>query len=245
MRVLTRGALRALALLAGALAWAAAAHALLNDIVGGNDTPPPPAWQLRGLPQQKAPFTRFSRIELDGQPVLRVQADASYGYLVHAWPIGTAGRWLSWRWRVDEFNALADLRTRDGDDAALKVCVMFDLPLQAVPFTERQLLRLARARSGEALPAATLCYVWDERLPGGTLLDNPYSRRVRWIVLRGAGSDVSIWHGERRDVQADFQRAFGDESRSVPAITAIAVGADADNTRGRSLAYLSGLRLEP
>lgn len=241
-RVLT--ALRACAVLVASL-FAALAHASLADIDGGGGGPPPAPWQLRGLPQQKHPVTRFSRVELDGHGALRVQADASYGYLVHALPPGSAARWLSWRWRVDEFNARADLRTREGDDAALKVCVIFDLPLEAVPFAERQLLRLARARSGEPLPAATLCYVWDARLAAGTVLDNAYSRRVRWIVLRGADTGLSSWQSERRDLQADFLRAFGDESRSVPPVLAVAVGADADNTGGRSLAYLAGLRLEP
>ncbi len=221
------------------------AQASLSDIDGGSGSLPPAPWQLRGLPQQKEPFTRFSRVDLDGQSVLRVQAEASYGYLVHALPPLAPARWLSWRWRVDQGNAQADLRTRDGDDAALKVCVMFDLPLDAVPFGERQLLRLARSRSAEPLPSATLCYVWDSRLPPGTVLDNAYSRRVRWMVLHGAGSPTSTWQSERRDVHADFLRAFGDESRSVPSILAIAVGADADNTRARSVAYLAALRLEP
>ena len=157
----------------------------------------------------------------------------SYGNLVHELPPGNPGRWLSWRWRIDEANPRADLRTRDGDDAALKVCVLFDLPLDAVPFAERQLLRIARARSGEALPAATLCYVWDPRLPAGTLLDNAHSRRVRWLVLRGAGSPIATWQSERRDVQADFLRAFGDEARAAVPLQAIAVGADADNTKGQ------------
>ena len=218
----------------------------LRDIDGGAiGAAPPPPWHWRGLPQQKEPMTRFDTVMLDARPALRVVADASYGNLVHELPPGAPGRWLSWRWRVDEANARADLRTRDGDDAALKVCVLFDLPLDAVPFTERQLLRLARARSGEDLPAATLCYVWDPHLPAGTLLENAHSRRVRWWVLRGTGSAGATWYSERRDVQADFLRAFGDEARAAVPLLAIAVGADADNTSGRSVGYLSGLRLEP
>jgi hypothetical protein len=245
MRQRAFAAWRRLGAVVAAAAMATTAQAQLGDIVGGDGAWPPPPWRLRSLPRQTQALTRFSRVELDGQLALRVQADASYGYLVHALAPGTGARWLSWRWRVDEANARADLRTRDGDDAALKVCVSFELPLDAVPFVERQLLRLARSRSGDALPAATLCYVWDPHLAGGSLLDNAYSRRVRWLVLRGAGSPLSTWQSERRDLQADFLRAFGDESRSVPPLLAIAVGADADNTRGRSLAYLTDLRLQP
>jgi hypothetical protein len=137
----------------------------------------------------------------------------------------------------------ADLRRKGGDDTALKVCAMFDLPRANLPFFERQLLRIAELRTGEPLPAATLCYVWDAGLPRGSLLPNAYTRRVRFIVLGGGATQH--WQAERQDLAADFLRAFGDESRRVPPLTAIAIGADADNTGSRSLSYLDALRLEP
>lgn len=203
-----------------------------------------PAWQFRGLPQQKPPRTAYGVVRLDGEPVLRIDARASYGNLVHTLPAGSAARRLAWRWRVEQPNAQADLRTKAGDDNAVKVCLLFDLPLQAVPFVERQLLRLARSRSDELLPAATLCYTWDARLPAGTLLDNPYSRRVRSLVLRGAETAPGRWQAEARDVAADFLRAFGDEARSVPPLLAVAVAGDADNTGATSLAFVADLALE-
>lgn len=202
-----------------------------------------PAWRPVGLPPGKAPPTRFVPVTLDGVAALRLETDASYGTLVHAVPGG--GGTLSWRWRLDRPVAAADLRTQAGDDAALKVCAMFDLPLSALPFWERQTMRLARSVSGEDLPAATLCYVWDPALPAGTLLPNAYSRRLRWIVLQGQGAPLAAWRSERRDLQADFLRAFGDESPAVPPLKAIAIGADADNTRGASLGHVAGLDLQP
>ena len=51
------------------------------------------------------------------------------------------------------------------------------------------------------------------------------------------------WRDERRDIAADFRQLFGDESPEVPEILAIALGADADNTRGRSLAHVADLVL--
>lgn len=206
---------------------------------------PDGAWRRVGLPKQTIAPTGFGVVEIDARRALRIAADDSYGYLVHALgPADGTPRWLGWRWRVDRFNPAVDLRSRTGDDAAVKLCVGFDLPLAAVPFFERQLLRLARMLSGEPLPTATLCYVWDPQLPAGTLLDNAYSRRLRMIVLQGRGQPAQAWRSERRDLAADFVRAFGDETTVVPALTAIAVGADADNTHGRSLAFIADLRLE-
>lgn len=210
----------------------------------GPTGPPPRPWHLAGLPKQQQPATTYTLVPLDGRTVLQVRAERSYGNLVHPLPHETFARQLAWRWRLDEPLARADLRERQGDDSAVKVCALFDLPDRAVPFFERQLLKLARLRSGEPLPAATVCYVWDPSLPAGTRLDNAYTRRLRYVVLRGAGEALHQWAAEQRDLHADFLALFGDEAREVPPLLGVAVAADADNTQGRSLAHVSDLTLE-
>jgi hypothetical protein len=203
-----------------------------------------PDWQAAGMPTKKKPLTRFDPVELEGQRVLRVEAEGSYGNLVHRVPQDGPKRMLSWRWRVDQVIAAADQRVRSADDTAVKVCAMFDLPLSSVPFTDRQILRAARALAGEELPSATVCYVWDNKLVQGTELPNAFTNRMRIIVLRGTGSRTGEWSSERRDVRADFLRLFGDESTVVPPLLAVVVAADADNTKGRSLAYVTDLTFE-
>jgi hypothetical protein len=217
---------------------------LLTPPAGASDVPAPP-WLVIGLPKQSKPFTRFSIVTLDGQRVLRVEAVASYGNLDHPLvevPEGT--RRLSWRWRVDALVADADLRRKDGDDSPIKVCALFDLPMSALPFVDRQLLRMARVSAGEILPAASVCYVWDNLLAPGTVLDNAFTRRVRTIVLRGPETPLRGWVSEQRDVVADFLRLFGDEAKTVPPLMGVAVGADADNTGGRSLAFVGAIKLD-
>jgi hypothetical protein len=225
----------------GALAPCAAVASILAPLSGPPGSLPQAPWVLAGLPGQTLPVTRFRLERLDGGMVLRVQTEASYGNLVHALT-GVAAGWLSWRWRVDKALASPDLRSREGDDVALKVCALFDMPRSAVPFVERQLLRLAESRSGESLPTATLCYAWDPSWPEGTVVANAYSRRVRYITL---GGKVLAWHAVRRDLAADFVRAFGDETTSIPRLLAVALGADADNTRGESLGFIADLEFIP
>ncbi len=238
-----RLAIAGVVLLVGAAAPLRAAAPVLVQPAGAADTPAAP-WQLLGLPQQGLPATRYSVVALDGQRVLRVDAQGSYGNLVHPIARGTEARQLAWRWRLDEPNPAADLRRKDGDDSPLKVCALFDLPTDAVPFLERQVLRIARLRTGEALPAASVCYVWDARLAPGTVLDNAYSRRVRMVVLRGPEAGLRSWQAERRDVAADFLRLFGDEAQTVPPLLGIAITGDADNTRARSLGYVGSITLD-
>lgn len=203
------------------------------------------AWQLSTLPADKgiAP-SGFERAVVDGVVGLKVRTDASYGVLSHAWQ-GVTPAYLSWRWRVDEPLKGADLATKAGDDAAIKVCVMFDQPMSDIPFFQRTGLALARSVTGQDLPSATLCYVWDQRYKEGTSGANPYTARVRYIVLGGAGAVLGQWVPQKRRVSEDFQRLFGKESPRTPPVTAVAVGADSDNTRGHSLAYISPLRWLP
>lgn len=202
-------------------------------------------WLPAPLPKQTLPPTRFSLIDIDDSAALRIESRASYGNLVHHVEAdAAAARTLQWRWRLETAIDGADLQTKASDDAALKVCVLFEMPIQQVPFVERQLLRMARAATGQALPAATLCYVWAPLLKADTLLPNAHTKRMRWLVLQGAGTPLSAWRSERRDLVADFLRAFGDESAQVPPIVAVLVGADADNTGGRGAGFVAALELQ-
>jgi hypothetical protein len=231
----------------GGLTAAAAAPDVMRvqTFSGAPEGVPPLPWRVVGLPDPKIAVTEFQTIALDGETVLRLRANRSYGTLSHALPARLPGPHprLQWRWRLEQPLAQPNLRRKDGDDAALKVCAMFDMPLDKLGFMERNVLRLARARSGEPLPAAVLCYVWDTTLQPGTLLPNAYSARVRYLVLNGAETPLQRWASHSRNLQQDFLRAFGDESSTVPPLIALVVGADADNTAGNSLAYVGDIAL--
>ena len=204
-----------------------------------------PPWRVAGLPGQKLPLTRFTIVRNGDTPVLQLQADASYANLVldmggtRLPPDAT----LRWRWQLLNAPEATDLRSRRGDDSALKVCALFDMALQGMSFGEQTRLRMARALSGEPLPAATLCYVWDRQLPAGSELPNAFSTRVRYLVLSQGPAQPGQWQTLERNLGRDFLRAFGHETTVVPPLLALAVGADTDNTGSHSLAYVGDLSL--
>ncbi len=206
-------------------------------------------WRFVGFPKSKAdiPHTRFEWVDVQGERALKVSTRASYGTWVHDLPKTEPGR-LQWRWRLDQpltgGKSVADIFIKAADDAALKVCVMWDHPLDRVPFWERALLRIARSVSGENLPAATLCYVWDSTYPAGQKGANPYTQRVRFITLQGKDAPLGQWQTETRDVAADFAKLFADElpaGASVPSVRAVLIGADSDNTGSQSVGWVKGL----
>ena len=253
------------------LAAAGQVHAqgvALPAFSAANAGAPPAAWRFAGLPGQSkvsgsknpniigAPATRFDIALIDNQKVLRIQTDASYGNLVHALPGVTLapGTQLRWRWRLEQPLLTADLHQKRGDDLPLKVCLLFDVPLAQLSFVDRSVLSFARSVSGEKLPSATLCYVWDHTLPAGTLLNNAYTSRVRMLVLSSGDKNLGQWVTHQRDVAADFKLAFGDKgvdkggdkgNDALPPLDAVLVGADSDNAGGQSLGYVGDVTLAP
>ncbi len=234
-------------LLAGLMAWSVAgsAHAQaaptawLTRLTSAGPVPEP--WHFTTLPHKKP--TSFGVVRQDGQSVLKVEADDSYGNLVHPVRVALDGAAsLAWRWRVERFVEGADLRSRSGDDGAAKLCVFFALPTDRLPFGERTRLALARSATGEDVPSETLCYVWDEKEAKNTLLPNAFTRRIRMLVLE---TGAAGWRSERRNLLADYRRAFGDESGGLqPDIVGVAVSADSDNTRGHGLSFFGDLELQ-
>lgn len=225
---------------ASALAQAPAIAPFSTAAVG----PPPAPWQLLTLPKLPR-HTRYEIAEIDGSRALRVQAVASYANLLH--PVDAAAGTrpvLAWRWRVERFPANADLRRKQGDDTAARLCVLFDIPDVRLSFAVRMQLKLGRTLFDPNLPAASICYVWDEKLAAGTSLPNVHTDRVRMIVLQQG--NPGTWAAERRDVQADFARAFPSEAAGGfrPRVLAVAVAGDGDNTGGESLAWIGDIRLE-
>jgi hypothetical protein len=205
---------------------------------------PPVAWRFVGLPGRYArPPTLFDVNEVDGSKVLRVRSDKSYGNLVHAHQ--GSMKQITWRWRLDEPLVKANLHDKKAEDMALKVCLSFDLPVSRIPANERTTFRLANFFSTEPLPTATLCYVWAQVEPVGHTQASPYTGRVHYVVLDSGDKELKTWHAHTRDVQADFLKAFGAEAQTMPALTAIIVGADSDNTLGTSLGYVGDIQTLP
>jgi Protein of unknown function (DUF3047) len=214
--------------------------------IGLVDMPSAP-WKLALLPGQTKPSTQFSVVELDAQRVLRVASSKSYGKLLHAIDVQLAPpKRLRWDWRID-LHPEADLRSRSGDDVALRVCAFYDWPTHKMPAMDRMRMALAEAIAGESLPGAAVCYVWDKALPVGTVMPNAFSRRIRMMVVDGDESSKKSWREHTRDLQKDFRAAFSDEwedGDALPPLLAVAIGADTDNTGGEGLAYVRSISLQ-
>lgn len=229
----------ALAALLTALALPALANTAALDFShapAGNALPP--GWQRYTMSRHKPPATVTVETQ-DGRSVVHIDADANAGAIVdrfRAAPDAT----LSWRWKIDRTVAKGDLTRRAGDDFAARVYVFFDVPTRQLSFGQRMTLSLARRLTGENLPTAAICYVWDNHHAPGTIAPNPFYAPVRTVVIESGNGKAGQWVSESRDVAADFRKAFG---REAPPITGIALAADTDNTHARTHAWFADVHL--
>jgi len=187
----------------------------------------PAEWQASTVASIEQ-HTRYTLVNDDGLTVLQADARASASGLTRKIRFDPAllPR-LHWRWKIDQVIANADLSSKSGDDFPVRLYVMFDYPLDKLSFGERNLLRLARTFSDPDLPAATLCYVWDNKTPAGSIVTSAYASRVKMIVVESGNARAGQWVRFERDLAADFKAAFGD---AAPPVTAIAIATDTDNT---------------
>jgi len=237
-----RAAFFAALAVAAAAAWAQTEITRFSSARPGS--PLPPGWSERHV--QRAAPVRFALVDDGGSTVLEAASAHAAGAVVHPVPMDTSATpWLAWRWKIDRVVSKARMESRDGDDFAARIYVFFDVPLDSLPFGTRWKIRLARLVYGESLPTAALCYVWDNSHPPGTTAWNPYTNRVRMIVLESGEANAGRWVDERRDVAADFRAAFGSQwTGAVPRVTGVGAGNDTDQTGERVVARFGDLRFE-
>lgn len=231
---------RALAVLSLMAATALAAEAIAPFSTAPPGDRLPVGW--RALHMNSAKPSELALVPEDGVSVLRVRSNGSAGaaaYALHSHD--SARRLLSWRWKVDRVVEKADLTRKDGDDFAARVYVFFDVRDEDLPWRVRLKLRIARLVYGSDMPSAAICYVWDNRHAVGTSAWNPYTDRVRTVVLESGNAHAGQWIEETRDVAADYRAAF--ESPRAPPVEGIAAGNDTDQTGESVTAWFGDFRL--
>lgn len=191
-------------------------------------------WQVL-KPAPKANDTRYSLVKNDGKTVLQADADRSMSGLIHAvrvdlrqYPV------LRWRWKIRAPLKSADMTSKEGDDYAARIYVMFDYPNEKLSFGTRAKLKIAESFYGQKIPTAALNYIWDNRQPVGTIQPNTYTDRARMIVVQSGSVRAGQWITETRDLTADFRAAFGEDA---PDVVAVALATDTDNTGESATAW--------
>lgn len=200
----------------------------------------PAGWKPLILGQ--VPRSAYSLVRDGDATVLKAEADASASGLAYRFdPPISPNRTLRWRWEALELPPNGDTRQRASDDAVARVYVTFAVPLSRQSAVQQMRDATFRAFYGEAPPYATLLYIWDTRAPVGAIFANPYTDRVRNIIIESGEKRAGGWLSVERNVATDYRRAFNEDS---PPIRGVAVMTDSDNTKSRAAALYGDVSLE-
>lgn len=210
-----------------------AAQALFQTPPGGSEWA---EWRLPG--KLHVPFESVTRL---GRPALQVQAARSVSVLRRQFQPGlTSVGTLQFSWKVGALPNGADLKDSGTTDAPVRILLAFEGDRSKWSARTHRLSELSALLTGEPLPYATLSYVWSPDDKIEAVLPNPRTDRIRKLVVDSGTAHLGQWRDHRRDVRADFIRAFGEEPGPL---VAVALMTDTDNTASSLRAWYGPLRL--
>ena len=186
-----------------------------------------PGWELRRLPGKRwAPFTP---VVVDGQPGVQVKAHSSLSLLrTRVEPQRSEPVEVQFSWWVDNLVEGADLSDSDASDSPAQLLVAFDGDRSLLSARNAMMSELLLLVTGEEMPYASLVYVWANEHAPGTVIRDPRSDRIRYLVVEQGNQNLRQWVHHRRDVHADYRHVFGEEPGPV---AGLAIMTDTDNTR--------------
>lgn len=170
-------------------------------------------------------LTGYGPAQVDGRRVLEARSRDSVSGLLHKTELDVFScPRLRWTWRVEGVLPGGDLLVRAGDDAPLRVMLLF------------------YDRPGDSAPHSLLAYVWGNRAPVGRVLASPSTDRAKVKVLRSGPAECGRWLTEEVDALADYRAAFGQDP---PRTARLALMNDADDTHQAAVSYLDSIEAGP
>ena len=183
----------------------------------------PPGWKVRAVRGQHAPEIEV-RNDGDGA-VLRVHGAgrAAWFYRELSPELAESKGTLRWTWRVLDAPADADMRTEALDDSPIRVYVVFGKP----GFFGNN--------------ARIIFYTYGNAEPAGYSRPSFGSDKLH-VIRVGGVAERTQWRGHAVDPFADYSRIW---KRPPPAITAIGIMQDTDQTRAQATAEIRRLEWLP
>ncbi len=178
-------------------------------------------------------FTAWSTRIFDGETNYEFVRDSAGGFVRATSDAAASARyrkqvidltqtpWLSWRWRIVRPIAPQNERSKNGDDYAARVYVVY-------------------ASSFWPGSVRSLNYVWSHQEPVGEHWPNPFTDKAMMIPLRQGGA-AGEWQFERRNIVEDFHTFFGID---VSELKGVAIMTDTDNSGLSAIADYADMQFD-
>lgn len=194
----------------------------------------PPGWQL--LTFKKIPkHTAYTLVKDDDRLVVKAVSEASSSGLTREMSVDPREYPIvQWQWKVANVLRKGDVSKKEGDDYPARVYITFEYDSSKVSFFKKVQYETIKFIYGRYPPLGAINYIWESRAPVGTMVPNPYTDQVMMFVLQSGPDKLNTWVAEKRNVYADYKKAFGQEP---PMISGVAIMTDTDNTGESATAY--------
>jgi hypothetical protein len=140
---------------------------------------------------------------------------------------------IQWQWKVTNVLEKGDVSRKEGDDYPARIYITFEYDSGKVGLIEKAEFEALRLLYGQYPPTA-INYIWESKSPIGTVVPNPFTDRVKMIVVGSGAENLNTWVGQQRNIYEDYKQAFGEEP---PMISGVAIMTDTDNTGEAATAY--------
>ncbi len=176
-----------------------------------------------------------------GGAVLKAQSDASASGLIFESTFEVEETpFVEWRWKIEDTVAGGDARSKEGDDYAFRIYIIFPYDPDEASFGTKLKYNAAKLIYGEYPPLASLNYVWANRVWDREMLPNAFTDRAIMFPVESGSESVGQWRRYRVDIREDYRAAFG---KAAPKTASLAVMSDTDNTGAAATAYLDYIRV--
>lgn len=188
--------------------------------------------------------TLYEATEFEGRPAVKAMANGSNSTLSLALQPqpGAVAKRFRFSWFVPELQPGFDLGKKGEDDAVARLVLSFSGDRFNGKWAARDHIvsELSSLIAGKPLPYASIMYVWDSRYPAGSVISNPYTDRIRQIVVESGPQRLNQWVDFERDVEADFRMAFGEEPGSMVGLSLMT---DSNNSGAKVSAWYGPIDL--
>ncbi|MFY9269630.1 MAG: DUF3047 domain-containing protein [Candidatus Manganitrophaceae bacterium] len=129
---------------------------------------------------------------------------------------------LHWKWKVTRLPEGGDVRSKNKDDQAAQIYVMFP-------------------RFPKMINTRLVGYLWETSAPKLAQVVSQKSSNTRYIVLQSGKERLGEWVPETRNVYEDYKALFGEEPPQIGGITLMI---DSDDTGSSAESYFSDIRID-
>ncbi|MFP4476053.1 MAG: DUF3047 domain-containing protein [Desulfatibacillaceae bacterium] len=193
---------------------ALAATLVIDDFEDGLDS----GWKNKSFDGH----TAYEVVQKDGRKCLSARADDSASGMYYKVEFDPKEYpWLAWSWKIDGIIEKGNARTKEGDDYAARVYVVFP--------------------STWFWRTKAINYIWANHLEKDEVLPNAYTDNAMMIAVETGDEQAGRWVSERRNLVEDYRRCFGGDP---PKGGAVAVMTDTDDTGEFARAWYDDIALK-